>query len=207
MSNCNNSSCSCKPKNNVCGCKTSSDEVVYTGATLPCTGIENCTPLTEAIATISEYLCSTELVQTIINTIINNETLYSQFTTIVNNTVECETVWNCATTTTTTTIEPTTTTTTTTICDCYFYDVNVTSGDIAAADDGIVYASFSNCNNDGVIKEYTVEGVYDDDFCANVDLITPDLYYYVESVLTLAENRPTQAGLCCNTTTTTTTII
>jgi hypothetical protein len=203
MSNCNNSSCSCKPKNNSCGCKTSSDEVVYTGATLPCTGIENCTPLTEAIATISEYLCSTELVQTIINIIINNETLYSQFTTIVNNTVECETVWNCATTTTTTTLAPTTTTTTTTVCDCFSYDVRVANLDVAAADDGIVYASFANCDNNGEIKEYTEVGVYENDFCANTDLVIPNLYYYVESVFTLAENQPTQAGFCCTTTTTT----
>jgi len=219
MSNCNTPSCNCNSTNNVCGCKTSSDSVAYTGPTLPCTGIENCTRLTEAIATISEYLCSAELVQTIINIIINNETLYSQFTTIVNNTVDCETVWNCATTTTTTTLIPITTTTTSTIvptttttttaCDCYFYSIRVANVDIIAADGGIVYASYTNCFGDFVTKEYTEVGLYENDFCASLNPKEPVLYYYIETIETVAENEPIQEAFCCDieTTTTTTTVI
>jgi len=114
MALCNETPCNCNPETDPCGCKTSSDEVVYTGPTLPCTGIENCTPVTEVISTISEYLCSSELIQVLLNTIINNETLLAQFTTIINNNIECQTIWDCATTTTTTTEAPPA---------CYIYDL------------------------------------------------------------------------------------
>lgn len=112
---CNNN---CNENNNTttnqCGCKTSTDDVVYNGPELTCTNIQTCDTLTSAISNISNFLCSIDMVQIIINNITNNINLYNQFTTIVNNTVDCETVWDCisATTTTTTTLEPTTTTTT-----------------------------------------------------------------------------------------------
>lgn len=114
-----------------CGCKTSTDEVVYKGPNLSCTGINNCDTLTTAIQKINDYMCSIELVQMIFYNIVNNSTLYNQFTTIVNNSVDCQTVWDCIentttttttatpTTTTTTTLEPTTTTTTTTSAPSY----------------------------------------------------------------------------------------
>lgn len=102
--------------NNTCGCKTSTDEVVYNGPSLTCTGVNTCDTLSEALQTISTYLCSAEMVQIIVNNIINNTNLYNQFTTIVNTVVDCQTVQDCinqTTTTTTTTVDPTTTTTTT----------------------------------------------------------------------------------------------
>ena len=104
VNNCNNN-CTCNQTTNPCGCKTSTDEIVYNGPNLECTGIQTCDTLTTSLQTISEYLCSVELVQVIINNIVNNVNLYNQFTTIVNNTVDCQTVWDCinATTTTTTT--------------------------------------------------------------------------------------------------------
>jgi hypothetical protein len=89
-----------------CGCKTSTDDVVYKGPNLSCTGINNCDTLTTAIEKINDYMCSIELVQVILYNIVNNSTLYNQFTTIVNNSVDCQTVWDCIgniTTTTTTT--------------------------------------------------------------------------------------------------------
>jgi hypothetical protein len=91
-----------------CGCKTSTDEVVYKGPDLSCTGINNCDTLTTAIQKINDYMCSIELVQVILYNIVNNSTLYNQFTTIINNSVDCQTVWNCigSTTTTTTTASP-----------------------------------------------------------------------------------------------------
>lgn len=99
MCNCNN--------NQECGCKTSTDEIVYKGPNLTCTGINNCDTLTTAIEKINEYMCSIQMVQNIITTIVNNEILYNQFVTIINNSVDCETVWNCIdSTTTTTTISP-----------------------------------------------------------------------------------------------------
>lgn len=92
--------------NNTCGCKTSTDEVVYNGPNLTCTGVNTCDTLSEALQTISTYLCSAEMVQIIVNNIINNTNLYNQFTTIVNTVVDCQTVQDCInqTTTTTTTI-------------------------------------------------------------------------------------------------------
>ncbi len=94
-----NNNCNCH--DNECGCKTSSDEVVYIGPTLECTGIENCDTLTEVITKINTLLCGDDLVDIIVNNIINNETLLLQFTEIVNTNIDCETIWNCVTTTTT----------------------------------------------------------------------------------------------------------
>jgi uncharacterized protein (TIGR02145 family) len=88
---------------NPCGCKTSSDEVVYVGPELGCTGISNCDTVTEAFIKIDSFICGPGMVETIINNILNNVNLYNQFTTIVNNSVDCETVWGCIDSTTTTT--------------------------------------------------------------------------------------------------------
>ena len=88
-----------------CGCKTSTDEIVYKGPNLSCTGINNCDTLTTAIQKINDYMCSIELVEVILDNIVNNTTLYTLFSTIVNNTVDCETVWGCMASTTTTTTE------------------------------------------------------------------------------------------------------
>jgi len=98
----NNSNCNCT--DNTCGCKTSTDEVVYQGPPLTCVGINNCDTMTDVLQQLNNYICSEELVTIIINNIINNADLYQQFTTIVNNSVDCETVWACETTTSTTTI-------------------------------------------------------------------------------------------------------
>jgi hypothetical protein len=100
----NNSNCNCT--DNTCGCKTSTDEVVYQGPPLTCVGINNCDTITQVLQQLNSYICSEELVTIIINNIINNVDLYQQFTTIVNNSVNCETVWGCETTTTTTTTLP-----------------------------------------------------------------------------------------------------
>ena len=89
-----------------CGCKTSTDDVVYKGPNLSCTGINNCDTLTTAIQKINDFMCGIELVQVIITNIYNNTELFNEFTTIVNNTVDCQTVWGCLTTTTTTTEPP-----------------------------------------------------------------------------------------------------
>ena len=88
---------------NPCGCKTSSDEVVYVGPELGCTGISNCDTVTEAFIKIDSFICGPGMVETIINNIVNNINLYNQFTAIVNNSVDCETVWGCIDSTTTTT--------------------------------------------------------------------------------------------------------
>lgn len=89
--------------NNPCGCKTTTDEIVYNGPELTCTGIKPCDTLSSTISNISNLLCSTELVEIIITNITNNINLYNQFTTIVNTVVECQTVLDCVNTTTTTT--------------------------------------------------------------------------------------------------------
>lgn len=130
------------------------------------------------------------------------------------NTTTTTTTTEEPTTTTTTTAEPTTTTTTTeaepttttttTVCDCFYFDVRVVSNDIAAADGGIVYSSFKNCEGEEITKEYTVEDFYPDDFCAGLSPTAPKLYFFVEGVETPAENQPIKEDVCCNTTTTTT---
>lgn len=107
---------------NPCGCKTSSDEVVYVGPELGCTGISNCDTVTEAFIKIDSFICGPGMVQTIINNIVNNINLYNQFTTIVNNSVDCETVWGCIDSTTTTT-------STSTAYPCQGYNLNNTSID------------------------------------------------------------------------------
>ena len=112
---CSNNITPCGCGSNPCGCGTSSNDVVYQGPDLLCTGVTNCDTLTEVIQTIDGFICSPEMVENIINNILNNPNLYNQFTSIVNNTVDCETVWDCIdsrTTTTTTTIAVPTTTTT-----------------------------------------------------------------------------------------------
>lgn len=97
-----NTTCGCGNPN-PCGCKTSSDEVVYVGPDLGCTGISSCDTVTEAFIKIDSFICGPGMVETIINNIVNNINLYNQFTTIVNNSVDCETVWGCIDSTTTTT--------------------------------------------------------------------------------------------------------
>ena len=115
MSCTNNINTNCGCENNPCGCKTSTDDIVYQGPDLDCIGVVNCDTLTSVFESIDSFICGPGMVQTIINNIINNISLYNQFTTIVNNTVDCNTVWGCDTTTTTTTATPTTTTTSTTL--------------------------------------------------------------------------------------------
>ena len=107
---------SCGQTTDACGCKTSSDEVVYQGPALGCTGIENCDTLTTVFQTMDGFICGPEMVQTIINNITNNQSLFLQFMTIVNNSVDCQTVWDCID-------ANTTTTTSTTICPCTYYQV------------------------------------------------------------------------------------
>jgi hypothetical protein len=112
---CSNNITPCGCGNNPCGCGTSSDDVVYQGPNLSCTGVSNCDTVTEAIETIDGFICGPEMVENIINNIINNQNLYNQFTSIVNNTVDCQTVWDC--------IDAQTTTTTTTVCPCTTYSL------------------------------------------------------------------------------------
>jgi hypothetical protein len=95
QNNCNNCN------NDPCGCKLSTDEVVYKGPALECLGIENCDTLTVAFGKVNDLVCSPELVQIIVNNISNNENLLLQFTQIVNQNLDCDTVFNCLTTTTT----------------------------------------------------------------------------------------------------------
>lgn len=108
--------CTSCGQTDTCGCKTSSDEVVYQGPALGCTDIANCDTLTTVFQTMDEFICGPLLVQNIINNITNNQSLFLQFMTIVNNSVECETVWNCID-------ANTTTTTSTTICPCTYHQV------------------------------------------------------------------------------------
>lgn len=107
---------SCGQTTDACGCKTSSDEVVYQGPALGCTGIANCDTLTTVFQTMDSFICGPDMVQTIITNITNNQSLFLQFMTIVNNTVDCQTVWDCID-------ANTTTTTSTTICPCTYYQV------------------------------------------------------------------------------------
>jgi len=85
----------CNCQDTPCGCKTSTDDVVYTGPTLPCTLIENCTTVTEVITVFNNYLCSPDFMSGIIQTIINTPALLEQIVTIVNNDISCETIWAC----------------------------------------------------------------------------------------------------------------
>lgn len=104
---CTNNNTSCNCTTNECGCKTSTDDVVYQGPSLDCIGVVNCDTLTSVFESIDSFICGPGMAQTIINNIVNNISLYNQFTTIVNNTVDCNTVWDCQeiiTTTTTTTV-------------------------------------------------------------------------------------------------------
>ncbi len=85
----------CNCENDPCGCKTSTNNIVYTGPTLPCTLIENCTTVTEVITVINNYLCDPSFTDSIIQQIINTPALLAQITTIINNSVTCETIWQC----------------------------------------------------------------------------------------------------------------
>ena len=150
MSCTNNTITTCGCGNNPCGCGTSSDDVVYQGPDLSCTGVANCDTLTEVIQSIDGFICSPEMVQTIINNILNNISLYNQFTTIVNNTVDCQTVWDC--------IEAQTTTTTTTqlvVCVEYNWEaIGLNSSSLVyvnCADEQIVIDVVDVTNNSGTI--------------------------------------------------------
>lgn len=215
---------------NQCGTNvTLSSNILYNGPTLDCIIAEPCDTLNVILQKIDEIICNLLTQINILNTQVNNITgqiinINSQIINI-NNTLDV--CCNATTTTTTTTEEPTTTTTTTTItepttttttteiiptttttttiCDCYFFDIRVSNIDVAAADDGIVYSSFTDCEDVATIKEYVVADFYPDNFCAKVIPKDPILYYYVEGVETPAENVPEQGDFCCNPTTTTTT--
>lgn len=101
-----------------CGCKTSTDEVVYRGPALTCLGIQNCNNTTEILQALDGLICSQELVQIIVNNIVNNFEIYQQFVTLVNTSVDCETVLNCV---------PTTTSTTTVLGDLIIYNQTINS--------------------------------------------------------------------------------
>lgn len=80
---------------NPCGCKTSTDEINYSGPALVCTGVENCDTLTEALIKINNFICSPAMVQNIVFNIASDENLYNQFVAIVNDSIICSTVLNC----------------------------------------------------------------------------------------------------------------
>jgi len=134
MSCTNNINTNCGCENNPCGCKTSTDDVVYQGPDLDCVGVVNCDTLTSVFESIDGFICGPGMVETIINNITNNISLYSQFTTIVNNTVDCETVWGCETTTTTTTV----------VEECHYYTLQ------GATNPGIWSAALCNPGKDPV---------------------------------------------------------
>lgn len=69
-------------------------KVEYTGANLPCTGIQTCDTLETALQKIDNKMCSDELVAQILATIQDNESLMIIFCSMMN---------NCLTTTSTTT--------------------------------------------------------------------------------------------------------
>ena len=161
---CSNNITPCGCGNNPCGCGTSSNDVVYQGPDLSCTGVTNCDTLTEVIQTIDGFICSPEMVENIINNILNNPNLYNQFTSIVNNTVDCETVWDCidsrtttttsssststststSTTTSTTTIPPTTTTTTTIVNFAHGFSEGKEDNNLACAETVIAITLYTS---------------------------------------------------------------
>lgn len=175
---------SCGQTTDACGCKTSSDEVVYQGPALGCTGIENCDTLTTVFQTMDEFICGPDMVQTIINNITNNQSLFLQFMTIVNNSVDCQTVWDCID-------ANTTTTTSTTICPCTYHQVTA-----PLLNPGTL--TYVDCDTNDII---TVTGneipVY---YCVNNNY----------SLIKIGKVSTFDTGICCSTpppTTTTTTTV
>ena len=178
---CSNNITPCGCGNNPCGCGTSSDDVVYQGPNLSCTGVTNCDTVTEAIETIDGFICGPGMVENIINNILNNTNLYNQFTTIVNNTVDCQTVWNC--------YNSSTTTSTTTLCPCTYYEYV----SVAPFPGTFTYVE---CDTHEVV---TVTGG------GEVDTVCVDNNY---PTIEIGKINVLNTGLCCTfiTTTTTTTL-
>jgi hypothetical protein len=193
--NCNNT---CNPQTNPCGCGTSTDEVIYSGPNLSCTGVQTCDSLTTAVSTIGEFLCSVEIVQIVINNITNNISLYNQFTTIVNNTVDCQTVWDCiesnTTTTTSTTMSPTTTTTTTILANMATCHTISVTGQVAVS-----WIDGEGFNNLRVINNETIN-ICADPLTINTVNITASENSIVNNDIACTTNE-----FCEPTTTTTTT--
>jgi hypothetical protein len=207
---CSNNITPCGCGSNPCGCGTSSNDVVYQGPDLSCTGVTNCDTLTEVIQTIDGFICSPEMVENIINNILNNPNLYNQFTSIVNNTVDCETVWDCidsrtttttsssstststsTSTTTTTTAGPTTTTTTTEFsAACTCLNFNITQEDIDNAVGNVLYPNNAVlvsinkgalCGGGDFGQNVTSAGTID--ICIETSEIgTVEMYYYVNDI-------------------------
>lgn len=136
------------PPANPCGDKISSDEVVYVGPNLTCTGIETCDTLTMAIKKISDYMCSLELVQNIITNIYNNTEIRIQFINIVNANISCETVQTCITSTT---AVPE--------CSCYKAEITLAPGTIAITDNGEVAISWFDCEDNPNFEVVVTNGV------------------------------------------------
>lgn len=132
MCNCNKTYVKPDCTSDNCGCKISSEEVVYQGPTLECLNIENCTSLTEVIQTINQYGCSEDIIQHFINTIINNATINEQFIEVVQSIITCEMIWACETTTTTTTIDTS----------CITIEIDAGSG---CAETGYAVLQFTDC--------------------------------------------------------------
>lgn len=191
---CNNN---CNENNNTttnqCGCKTSTDDVVYNGPELTCTNIQTCDTLTSAISNISNFLCSIDMVQIIINNITNNINLYNQFTTIVNNTVDCETVWDCisATTTTTTTAAPMT----------WIYDVQY----LSCEDCTVIGSGLYPNSQELIVGEYYLNN-FGTTKILILELFTVTPGGASSNILT-SSGRTTCEEIICPTTTTTTTLI
>jgi hypothetical protein len=180
MSCTNNINTNCGCENNPCGCKTSTDDVVYQGPALDCIGVANCDTLTSVFESIDGFICGPGMVETIINNITNNISLYNQFTTIVNNTVDCETVWGCETTTTTTTV----------VEECHYYNLQ------GEASPGIWVAALCNSGKDPVF----VGGVLNISQSIDTPCIIPSTLQRFGVFI------KSDRGICPTTTTTTTTL-
>jgi hypothetical protein len=112
--------CNCSENANDCGCKITTDEIVYQGPELGCTEISNCDTLTEVLIKLDALICGTGLTQTVINNIITDTTINNEFVTVVNSVLDCDVLYDC--------ISQTTTTTTTflvedcSVCDSWFFE-------------------------------------------------------------------------------------
>lgn len=102
-------------------CGPTTNDYVYTGESLSCTGIENQDSLTVAFQKLDFFLCGGGLYQHVVDQLVISE----EFSTLINDVFDCNLIEECGpepTTTTTSTSTSTstssTTTTTTTILDC-----------------------------------------------------------------------------------------
>jgi hypothetical protein len=91
----------------------------------------------------------------------------------------------------------------TSVCDCKYYDVNVSQDDLDEATGNSIFLNFTlyieytDCNNNQQIRTYNAAGTYTDDFCALDNTFIYLNYYQNDNIALASFSTVDVQGDCC----------